>query len=99
MTRTPHGWEMCHRDARPASEAPHVRDRAWHSGGKTPLVVLGVPCGEACGWPEYVLPYLGCKPGASTVATRGPAQPMPARRTGRRKADVNSPARVLGPGF
>lgn len=41
---------------------------------------LGVPCGAACGWPDYVQPYFGSHPGASTGGTgRGYVAPTPAR--------------------
>ena len=80
MTRTPRGWETCHRDEHPASEAHHVRDRSWYSLSderRSPGLALGVPCGQACGWPEVILAYFGGRPGASTVTSWPEVKPRP----------------------
>jgi hypothetical protein len=64
MTRTPRGWEQCHLDEHPPGVRHHVRDRSWSTGGKTPRLQLGRPCGPDCRWPDQVVAYFGMVPHA-----------------------------------
>jgi hypothetical protein len=81
MTRTTRGYEMCHLDEHDPSTPHHVRDRSWSTGNPAPKLRLGIPCGDACVWPEHVVPYLGTPPRQSDAAThqRAGARKRPAR--------------------
>jgi hypothetical protein len=57
IARTERGWERCHRNEHNPSTRHHVRDRSWLSTENTPRLLLGQPCGEACTWPDLVIPY------------------------------------------
>jgi hypothetical protein len=73
MWRTEQGFMMCHLDQHPPDMPHHVRDRSWYTDGRpAPRLQLGVPCGEACGWPDYIVAYLGPAPRAETGGPRTP---------------------------
>jgi hypothetical protein len=75
MIRTERGYETCHLAEHGPDVRHHVRDRSWLSGGPTPCLRLGVPCAEACAWPDRVLRYLGPAPGAPSMIRPGGRRP------------------------
>jgi hypothetical protein len=77
MIRTPRGYETCHLAEHGPETRHHVRDRSWVSGRSTPCLKLGVPCTDACAWPDRVMSYFGPPPGSAAMARTG----------GRRRAD------------
>ena len=84
ITRTDRGYERCHLDEHGPEVRHHVRDRSWRTDTLTPCLQLGQPCGEACGWPDHVVPYLGSAPLARDSWPRQ-VQPHRPPRLGRTK--------------